>query len=88
MPLSWRMRQAPHIVEAANGGVVYGTFQLDLEPGVGLTSGQGSDPSFLLSWSNDGGKNFLAERVWSPLPGAICWLGWALRGCLKRGQDP
>ncbi len=29
--------------------------QIQFQPGVGLQTGQGSDPSFILRWSNDGG---------------------------------
>jgi len=35
---------------------------LDITTGVGLTSGQGSDPQIWLSWSNDGGRTFGNER--------------------------
>jgi hypothetical protein len=38
------------------------SFQLDMETGVGLTSGQGSDPQAMLSISKDGGRTFGAER--------------------------
>lgn len=32
--------------------------QVDIESGVGLTSGQGSDPQIMLRWSNDGGHTW------------------------------
>jgi hypothetical protein len=34
--------------------------ELDMEVGVGLTSGQGSDPQVMMSYSTDGGKTFSA----------------------------
>lgn len=36
-------------------------FELIMETGVGLVSGQGSDPVIMLSFSDDGGKTFSAE---------------------------
>lgn len=36
----------------------FSDLQIQFQPGVGLQSGQGSDPSFLLRWSNDGGFTF------------------------------
>jgi hypothetical protein len=33
------------------------------ETGVGLTSGQGSDPQIMLRYSKDGGKTWSAERT-------------------------
>lgn len=52
-----RLRRATHI---ANDGrwAVYHAFNLVYESGVGLTSGQGDDPEFLLRWSDDGGHEF------------------------------
>lgn len=37
---------------------------LDFEPGVGLTSGQGSDPQAMLDYTEDGGKTYQNE-VWT-----------------------
>lgn len=36
--------------------------ELDMETGVGLTTGQGSDPKIIMSYSRDGGKTFGNER--------------------------
>ena len=36
-------------------------FELDIESGVGLTTGQGSDPQVWLNWSDDGGHTFSAR---------------------------
>lgn len=35
---------------------------IDMEGGVGLTSGQGSDPQIMLRWSDDGGKTWGNEK--------------------------
>ena len=39
-------------------------FELDVESGVGLTSGQGSDPQIMLDWSDDGGHSFGPLQPW------------------------
>lgn len=39
-------------------------FELDVETGVGLTGGQGSDPQIELAWSDDGGRTFGDLRPW------------------------
>lgn len=39
-------------------------FELDVQAGVGLTVGQGSDPQIMLSWSNDGGVTFKPLQMW------------------------
>jgi hypothetical protein len=36
--------------------------QLQFQPGVGLQTGQGSDPQAMLRWSNDGGFTWSTER--------------------------
>ena len=41
----------------------YGAFQLDIGNGVGLATGQGSDPKMRLSWSDDGGHTFSDPRL-------------------------
>ncbi len=55
------LRRAPHI---SNNGkrVSHPIFQLDMETGVGLASGQGSDPKAMLRWSNDGAKTWSNEH--------------------------
>ena len=56
-----RMRRAPHITSDMN--LVYFTrLQLQFQPGVGLSTGQGSNPQAMLRLSNDGGNTYGAER--------------------------
>lgn len=56
-----RIRTAPHF--SANLKLVsHYSFQLDMEVGVGLTTGQGSDPQAMLDWSDDGGHSWSNER--------------------------
>ena len=52
-----RVRRAPHLVSELVR-VVYHELQLFMEVGLGLSSGQGSDPQIMLRWSNDGGQTF------------------------------
>lgn len=37
--------------------------QIQFQPGVGLQTGQGTDPEFLLRWSNDGGFTFGNDHI-------------------------
>ena len=45
-------------------------FELDVESGVGNTTGQGSNPQIMLDWSQDGGRTFMPLQPWQTL-GAI-----------------
>lgn len=56
-----RVRQAPHVSQDEKE-IVFHAFQLQAQMGVGLSSGQGSDPVVLLSWSDDGGKTWSNEH--------------------------
>lgn len=40
-------------------------FELDVAAGVGLTSGQGENPQYMLDISNDNGKTFDLPQVWA-----------------------
>lgn len=55
------MRQAPHVTDE---GVTlfFSELQLDLEVGLGLTTGQGVDPMLMLQWSDDGGRTWSKEH--------------------------
>ena len=56
-----RMRRAPHF---SQDGIFirHNSFQLDMETGVGLSTGQGSAPTAVLRWSDDGGHTWSNER--------------------------
>lgn len=56
-----RVRQTPHISQSEKR-IRFNSFELQAEPGVGLVSGQGSDPKALLSWSDDGGHTWSNEH--------------------------
>jgi len=55
-----RLRRAPH-VNSEHTRVFFRTFELDLERGQGLATGQGSDPIVLLRLSRDGGQTWGEE---------------------------
>jgi hypothetical protein len=50
------------------------SFRLDMDTGVGLTTGQGSNPQAMLRWSRDGGKTW-SNSIWRSM-GAIGNYGW------------
>lgn len=55
-----RVRRAPHLGQELQR-IRYRQFKLDLETGVGLSSGQGSDPTVMMRYSDDGGKTWGPE---------------------------
>jgi len=60
--LAIRRERIGPTLEAENERMFFSRFELDLEPGLGLTAGQGSDPQVMLQTSNDGGKTWGTER--------------------------
>ena len=52
-----RIRRPPTLMNE-NKRVFFSRIELFLEPGLGLTSGQGSNPMISMRWSNDGGKTW------------------------------
>jgi hypothetical protein len=52
-----RLRRAPHLAQE-HVRIVYRKFELDLERGVGLATGQGSDPEIMVRLSRDGGHTW------------------------------
>jgi len=39
-------------------------FELDVETGVGLATGQGSNPQWMLDWSDDGARTWSQQQLW------------------------
>lgn len=56
-----RLRSSPYILMETIK-IVHASVQFDMETGVGLLSGQGSDPVALLRWSDDGGHTWSSQR--------------------------
>ncbi len=51
------VRRCRHLTSNLNRQF-FADLQIQFQPGVGLQTGQGSDPEFILRWSNDGGFTF------------------------------
>jgi len=51
------------VASERNELLTFNFFRVDLKAGVGLTSGQGSDPQILISWADEDGTNFGAVRT-------------------------
>jgi hypothetical protein len=56
------IRQAPHFASGDNTWTIFDRFWVDIETGVGLATGQGSDPQVMIEWSDDGGHTFPNQR--------------------------
>lgn len=71
-------------------GVTFSRLQIDLEAGVGLASGQGSDPQITMRYSNDGGHTFGNDHSAS-IGGATGEFGrraiWRRLGSSVHGRD-
>lgn len=63
-----RRMTLPYVDNNYQRGTVH-TFALNVEAGVGLTSGQGSDPQVMMRYSKDGGKTW-SNELWRGM-GAI-----------------
>lgn len=57
-----RLRRTPRLTSSLNR-VFYKSLVLDLEPGLGVQVGQGSDPQVMIRWSDDGAKTW-SDEVW------------------------
>lgn len=56
-----RIRRTQRVHDRDNN-IAYPIVDIDIETGVGLTSGQGEDPQAMLRWSNDGAHTWSNER--------------------------
>lgn len=55
-----RMTAPP--IGAQGERIITSTLQVDLDTGLGLAAGQGSDPQLMLDWSNNGGRTWSNEH--------------------------
>lgn len=60
-----RERISPHYQDEKRL-ISYGSFELDMEVGVGLNTGQGSDPQIMLQYSDDGGNTW-SNEIWTTI---------------------
>jgi hypothetical protein len=56
-----RLRRAPHLTTDLQRQY-FEEFQIQFQPGVGLTTGLGENPEAMLRWSNDGGSTWSNEH--------------------------
>jgi hypothetical protein len=61
-----RIRACPHLSDPDYRYQVFDSLQIDMQTGVGLTTGQGSDPKAMLQWSTDGGYSW-SNELWAPI---------------------
>lgn len=85
------IRVCRHVKDGSLKKVTHHRLQLDMEVGVGLTTGQGSDPQAMLKWSDDGGNTWCNEvwrsmgrigetttrAIWSPLGASYDRVYWS-----------
>ena len=57
-----RLRQCPHITDR-DQEMTFDRLQMDMDLGLGLPTGQGSDPTMMLVYSNDGGRTW-GHELW------------------------
>ena len=60
-----RIRRAPHILSDLQRQYFH-ELQIQFQPGVGLSTGQGEDPQAMLRWSNDGGSTW-SNEYWTSI---------------------
>jgi hypothetical protein len=78
-----RIRRAPHITSDLQRQYFH-ELQIQFQPGVGLSTGQGEDPKAMLRWSSDGGSTW-SNEYWTSIGkqgkynNRAIWrrLGWA-----------
>jgi hypothetical protein len=73
---------------AGDKALFHSQLTLDMEAGVGLSTGQGSDPQVMLDVSDDGGRTWASVQYWSALgrQGAYTtWVRYDQLGSTERG---
>lgn len=61
-----RIRSCPHLADPDYKYMVFDALQLDMQVGVGLSAGQGSNPQAMLQWSTDGGYSW-SNELWASM---------------------
>jgi|TARA_B100000949_G_C14289143_1_gene456180 hypothetical protein len=56
-----RLRRTPH-VSVNDDWMFYNSLQVELQSGLGVSAGQGSDPQVMMRWSDDGGETWGNEH--------------------------
>lgn len=55
------------VIHADRHRVFMSRFELDVQTGIGLTTGQGSDPQIMVNWSDDGGRTYSQLQQWNTM---------------------
>lgn len=79
-----RIRQAPHLASEGKR-VFHRALEVFMETGVGLITGDGSDPQAMLQWSDDGGATWSNEH-WAaigPMGQYAMRVRWNRLGCAR-----
>lgn len=61
-----RVRSCAHLADPDYRYQFFASLQVDMQTGVGLITGQGSDPKAILQWSDDGGYSW-SNELWSSI---------------------
>jgi hypothetical protein len=61
-----RIRACSHLNDPDYRYQIFHALQVDMQTGVGLTTGQGSDPQAMLQWSDDGGYTW-SNELWASI---------------------
>lgn len=61
-----RVRACAHLADPSYRYQFFDSLQVDMQVGVGLVAGQGSDPTAMLQWSDDGGHSW-SNELWSSI---------------------
>lgn len=69
-----RLRTFPHVSADNLSRLFCSRLQIDMETGVGLISGPGSDPQVMLDWSDDGGHTW-SDESWTSAGGQVGGIG-------------
>jgi hypothetical protein len=80
-----RLRRTPHLSNEQLW-TFYHQLQIDLQAGVGTTTGQGVNPQVMLRWSRDGGRTWSSEQ-WVSAGALGAYKTRALWNRLGRARD-
>ena len=85
-PIVCQRRTGPIWSNSDRKRVFHGRLQIEFTPGVGLQTGQGSNPQAMLRWSNDGGFSW-SNQHWATIGAAGETLNRAIWRRLGRARD-
>lgn len=63
--IQWQMVSSA--IHSDRKRVFFPRLELDFETGIGLTTGQGSNPQVMLDWSDDEGRTYKPDQIWQSI---------------------